>query len=72
MTKSTHTVLREILVELRVENRESRLWTRTDIAYYCSLKPATVSRSILCKPGFPKPIRMESTGNRRVLALERE
>ena len=53
-----------ILRELKFTNRDNRLWTRHDIADYCGLAPATVSKYVTCRASFPKPIQMKDIGDR--------
>ena len=57
-------ILSQILDELRKTNRNTRLWSVQDIADYFGLSKASAYARIVCKPGFPKPIKLEGVSQR--------
>lgn len=57
-------LLEAILAELQTQNRQARLWTTEDIARYFQLSRASVYSRILCRPDFPRPIKIDGVGKR--------
>ena len=44
---------------------ESRLWSIATIAEYCELSASHVAQKIVCRPDFPKAIRVGGVGKPR-------
>ncbi|RXJ70673.1 hypothetical protein CS022_22680 [Veronia nyctiphanis] len=63
-----------ILAELRFQGRQDdALWDASDIAHYMKLSKSTVQCRIICKPHFPRALKVPTTdngGGRRWLARE--
>ncbi len=64
MSDTTEELLKDILQELKGTNKNSRLWDIQDIADYFKLAKNSVSNRLLCKPAFPKAIKIEGVGKR--------
>ncbi len=62
-------LLTEILAVLKNNNAE-RLWTISDIAFYTNMSSSSVSRNLLCKPGFPTPIKFSDERGRQWIPEE--
>lgn len=60
----TDELLNQILVELKRQNANHRLWTAQDIADYCGLSRSTAYAKVICQAGFPKPIKLEGVSRR--------
>lgn len=68
-------MLEDILQELRYHSKNcDGLWDAEDIARYMKLAKSTVQSRIICKPSFPRPLRVPTSdigmGGRRWLAKE--
>lgn len=48
----------------------ARLWSVEDIAEWSNYSRSTVAERVVCKPGFPKPIRLEGKGHPRWVPAE--
>lgn len=48
--------LEQILLELKTNNANQRLWSMEDIAAYLNTSKSTVQTRIVCKPDFPTAI----------------
>jgi phage pi2 protein 07 len=64
MSVTTEELLKDILDELKSSNKNSRLWDIQDIADYFKLSKNSASNRLLCKPAFPKAIKIEGVGKR--------
>ena len=61
---SAQELLAAILVELKTAKSSQRLWSLDDIATYLNKSKVTIQQRIVCKPDFPKPVRIPtSAGN---------
>lgn len=56
-------LLEEIASELRISNSDKRMWSAGDIAAYMGLSKSTVQQRIICKPDFPRSVKIP-TGDR--------
>jgi len=54
----TDELLTAILNELQVGNMDRRLWSMDDIARYLNKSKITIQQRVVCKPDFPKAIRI--------------
>ena len=60
----TAALLGEILGELKKSNRHARLWDAGDVADYFALSRSSAYSRLLCRPDFPKAIRLDGVGKR--------
>lgn len=49
---------------------DRRLWSLATIANYAELSESHVAQKVVCKPAFPRPIRLDGSGHPRWLAGE--
>ncbi len=61
-------ILDLILLELKTNNADQRLWSIEDIAVYLNTSKSTIQTRIVCKPDFPTAISIptqQGSTNRR-------
>ncbi len=63
-------LLEQIAAQLKIAGGDNRLWSLDDIAAYIGLSKSSVQNRIICKPGFPKPIKLNEERSRRWLPKE--
>jgi len=61
---TTDDLLADILAEIKRANRQARLWDVADIADYFKLSTSSVYNRLLCKPEFPKAIKIDGINRR--------
>ena len=61
---TTEDLLSEILDELRVQNRNARLWDAKDVGAYFAVSAQSARNRLLSRADFPKPIQVPGVGRR--------
>lgn len=57
-------LLTAILEELQAAKRPDRLWSVADIAAYLNRSKVTIQQRVVCKPDFPKAVRIPTASGK--------